>query len=820
MKKNNVVFLLKAALILAVCFLAVACNQDRLLGNNEFADVTISIGALHGENQHARSVGENGLPVLTDENAQITITAVYNGTGITDHTKTLALKKIAVGTEIDISVAVKTDYASWSGTKKHTVIAGNNTIDIQLSKTAKSAAKFLMSVGENSPTTIKLGEREVFKKTIRGTPLTARDSLGRLYLMYTAGASKKSYLTRFTVEGEEDTDFKDLVTPLLPSDAREATQLTVDSKNEHIFFDVIDDMYCLKKNGNTFTLVKAAAHPSVANEFLAMTAFDEKLFIIENKIFNCKLKVYKIEITDTAGIDTLTFTPLPGEQILTADINNFTGKPQFKGTLFADTEGIYCLLSSQDTSATTHSVGKLFHYTYDGSSFTLKNGADKAGLNPNGMANAGLPYHATYFSYPIAFIGFDSENIYIADDGVDIQEKNENYRIIGNKNRIAAYNRKNGTLSFSDTNVSWYKDAPEYRDINTPILLWKKETHGMTYWAGTTGTEDCPPGNSDAIVARGGIKESKIEKPTDIFCYDQDGNVYIVRKIDGDDMISFYTLNVDTNRWTDRQNKLIGPPANSLFIAADISYKTKYVYVMQDSVIKRYKWTGDFEHADEDAEFGTLQIPQLSSPYSRKITALTVNKDGIFVAVRDERKDAMGNPEKYQLKVLKYDKNKHPQGECIVGQEKEIKTTEGSTTITHKEKIEALQIRDGVLYAITADIYEKKENAPPHTFCGALMNGDLYRITGIAGTLPAEAELADVKLANESSHTGYGFTRFNAIKPNKLIIASNAGYKGNGFEGSTNKVITYDVPSFLSTEVPTDVNHFSNHFTTEGWGSN
>lgn len=828
MKKINIVVLLKTAFILAFCLFVFACSQNGLRDSKEFADVTISIGGFHGETPNPRSIGENGLPVLTDKDTKVTITVTYNGISKTENKNTLTVEKVPIGTEIDVKVEVKTDYASWADGKKYTVKAGQNKIDIKLAKTAKSASNFLMSVSPNTQkTSIKLGETEIFNKEVKGMPLplTARDSLGRLYLIYSE-EQHKIVLTRFTVEGKEDTAFAAAVTKLLPAEIRADISLfAVDFKNENIFFYSYakKHLYCLEKNGNGFTLLKGTQPGDSHNNIIAMTAFDGKLFCIERNGSNpsapAKLKVYQYKTT--SGTNTLTFTALPGEKELTIVIKN-SARRLDNSALFADAEGVYCLLASESgDSELLYFVGKLLHYEYKDSTLQLKK---EVGLNPNNFTHNALLYDAAYFSVPMFFIGFDTENIYITDIGMVLEEKNENYYIAEDKNRIAAYNRKEGTLSFEDTDAAWWGVSP-YGDIDTPFLLWEKHKnsghdYGMRYWASATGQDSCPPidsGNSnDALVA---YSENTNDKPTDIFCYDQDGNLYIVRDQGTDKAIKRYKFDREKKTWNNSSEKK-NLSFNMNFIAADISYGENYVYVLTGLTLERYKWDGeDFAGAYKDTDF-TIIIPPLSSPYTRNSTAIAVNKDGIFVAVTEKQNDSMGLPTKYSLKVLKYDKNsKEFKGECLVGTTKNIETpdpTPGSTDkIEHSEQIEALQIKDGVLYAITAEICTKKDTSGnPNRIT---MNGYLYKIENIADTIASNAGLVEKKEADENTHTSYAYYRFNAIKPKKLVIASNAGWKDSS-EYLSNKVVIYDLTAPSSGNDSTNAGgKFTKSFSSFSW---
>ena len=819
MKKMNVIFLLKTAFILAVCLFVCACKQNGLTDGREFTDVTISIGGLQGENQHIRAIGENGLPDLTAEDTKITITATYNGTTKTANKKALTIEKVPVGTEIAIKVEVKTAYALWEGGKRHRVTNGENAVPIKLSKTAKSVSNFLMSF-ENHKKVITLGEKKVFDDTIQYQPYTARDGLGRLYLMYqewTAAVAPATVITRFTVEGERDTAFEEAVKSVLPAGIVGIRAFAVDFKTGDIFWLEHQNLHCVTKNGNAFTCLKYDLQG--LRHFFAFAAIGGKLFCIEKAAGSnaAKLKAYRVSADFTAN--TLNLEPLPGEvepAIAISGLSASVGDHLY--TLFADDKGIYCLQSLRSFIdwGKLYSVGKLLHYEYDGSAFSLKK---EVGLNPNGLTHNALPYHDTYFSNPIAFIGFDAENIYIADDGINIADKNENYRIVGNKNRIATYSRNEGTLSFEDTAVSWLYDYPEYKEPETPILLWEKNEDaggvGMKYWIGTKGDEESPVYDGSSSEVPENIlaySYQTADKPTDIFCYDQDAALYIARYRDSNYAVARHPFDNENKKWTNTNSSEKTGLSNSITcIAVDISYGEKYLYAVDDLDITRYQWTTNFAAAAKDNDFNKIEIPKPKDVISREITALAVNKDGIFVAVKDTllNKLSPGAEDEYTLKVLKYGKDKTPQGECTVVPETEAETFQqiGNEKITnsYEEQIEALQVKDGELYAITVkqhyheyiDGVSSNNNKKYRK-----MSGYLYKIQNIGTALTGNASEIAKKEADEASHTSYGFYRFNAIKPKKLVIASDAGWKwADGLQNGENakkRVVTYDLTGSVS----------------------
>ena len=390
---------------------------------------------------------------------------------------------------------------------------------------------------------------------------------------------------------------------------------------------------------------------------------------------------------------------------------------------------------------------------------------------------------------------------------------------MGNKNRIAAYSRNEGTLSFEDTAVSWFSDYPEYKEPETPILLWEKNGDaggvGKKYWIGTKGDEESPVYDGSSSEVPENIlaySYQTADKPTDIFCYDQDAALYIARYRDSNYAVARHPFDNENKKWTNTNSSEKTGLSNSITcIAVDISYGEKYLYAVDGLNITRYQWTTNFAAAAKDNDFNKIAISKPTN-VSRKITALAVNKDGIFVAVKDTilKSPGAGGGESYTLKVLKYGKDKTPQGECTVVPETEAETFQQSgneiVTDSYEEQIEALQVKDGDLYAITVkQHYHVRTDGVSgnDTEKYRKMSGYLYKIQNIGTALTGNASEIAKKEADEASHTSYGFYRFNAIKPKKLVIASDAGWKwwvdgAQSGENAKKRVVTYDLTGSVS----------------------
>ena len=171
------------AVSLALCFFFGACNFN-INGGRELAEVRVGGGGGRAANP------ETGLPIFDGSNTTITISDA-SGRLIAEGPLPLSAE-VVVGVEIVVKATVQTASGTWSRTKTHTVKAGINDIDLELSKTPNVVGNFFFDVVETVPLSgvklrLKFRNGKTFPDTIRmggnyHKPVTARDSLGRLYL--------------------------------------------------------------------------------------------------------------------------------------------------------------------------------------------------------------------------------------------------------------------------------------------------------------------------------------------------------------------------------------------------------------------------------------------------------------------------------------------------------------------------------------------------------------------------------------------------------------------------------------------------------------
>ena len=130
------------AVSLALCFFFGACNFN-INGGRELAEVRVGGGGGRAANP------ETGLPIFDGSNTTITISDA-SGRLIAEGPLPLSAE-VVVGVEIVVKATVQTASGTWSRTKTHTVKAGINDIDLELSKTPNVVGNFFFDVVETVP---------------------------------------------------------------------------------------------------------------------------------------------------------------------------------------------------------------------------------------------------------------------------------------------------------------------------------------------------------------------------------------------------------------------------------------------------------------------------------------------------------------------------------------------------------------------------------------------------------------------------------------------------------------------------------------------
>ena len=791
----------------AFCILLSACNFN-VNGGKELAEVRVgSAGPQRAADP------STGLPVFDGSNTTITITDASGR--ILDEGPIPFSTGVTIGVEIVIRATVRTATGTWSKTKSHTVKPGINYIDLELSKTPKGAANLLTSITgkDHSGSNIVSLSTQNGKKLLDGIligstkPITARDRLGRIYVLYEdTSASPARNLKRFDVEGNEDTAFETKFTTALTAagiNISYIANIAIDMDDTCIFLFNNQTVYCFKEKeeDHSFEFLGYAAFPSGTPTLnvTAAAAYNDVLFVVDgNTLYACGFE-FGGEFKSLKFESQATSKPLPK---LRSHLKFANYLPECTG-LFADDDGVYCLLREQKLiDGNLYALGQLVRYTYSGSDLTEKT---KIGLHSKaGTSDPFLAFEAGAFVNPIGFIGYDGDNLYIADDGVNIEYLNENYRINGNKNRIAAFNRKTNTITFNDTEATWYAEYAPYTFPNTKTLLWGKDAKKeFRYWMSADGTEVFSPTNK---LFESGLSET----PTDIFCYDQDGNLYILWKDSSNYKVRRFALKGDGSY--DMQGADASLTSLTVFaIAVDISDgQNSLYYAYKDGPyghIEKYSWSNSFDTGSVTGY--NVSFDANSAP----VTALAANKDGVFVAVKTQTSSS----DPYMIKVKKYKKDGRPDpdGETLVVKDAEAESVHAAEAPynAYDENVTALQVFDGVLYALSSKSNELRKYDSGYWMDAFKNSGVLYKIGSTKDTLSGRAVVLAKKDRDDANKIGYGFCRFIAVKYDeaeriKLIIASDGAWGEGGLPldssadvlKNTDRVLEYDLKGSLQAE--------------------
>lgn len=789
----------------AFCILLSACNFN-VNGGKELAEVRVG-----GVGPQRAADPLTGLPVFDGSNTTITITDASGR--ILDEGPIPFSTGVTIGVEIVIRATVRTATGTWSKTKSHTVKPGINYIDLELSKTPKGAANLLTSITgkDHSGSNIVSLSTQNGKKLLDGIligstkPITARDRLGRIYVLYEdTSAPPDRNLKRFDVEGNEDTAFEKAIRDALPSGTTigNIDNIAIDIDDNRIFLFNNQTVYCFKEKeeDHSFEFLGQAAFPNApALSASAVAVYDDALFAVyDQTLYACRFE-FGGEFKSLKFESQATSKPLPK---LRSHLKFANYLPECTG-LFADDDGVYCLLRDQKLNyGNLYALGQLVRYTYSGSDLTEKT---KIGLHSKaGTSDSFLAFEAGAFVNPIGFIGYDGDNLYIADDGVNIEYLNENYHINGNKNRIAAFNRKTNTITFNDTEATWYAEYAPYTFPNTKTLLWGKDAKKeFRYWMSADGTEVFSPTNK---LFESGLSET----PTDIFCYDQDGNLYILWKDSSNYKVRRFALKEDGSYDMQRVDASLAAP-HIFAIAVDISDgQNSLYYAYKDGPyghIEKYSWSNSFDTGSVTGY--NVSFDANSAP----VTALAANKDGVFVAVKTQTSSS----DPYTIKIKKYKKDGRPDpdGETLVVKDAEAESVHAAEAPynAYDENVTALQVFDGVLYALSSQSNELRKYNSGYWMDAFKNSGVLYKIGSTKDTLSGRAVVLAKKEGDDANKIGYGFCRFIAVKYDeaeriKLIIASDGAWGEGGLPlGSsadvlknTDRVLEYDLKGSLQAE--------------------
>ena len=809
MKKITIFFI-------AVSFLFISCGQAAF-GKPEapqgYGTVIIGIAG----NGVSRAVGSNGLPLLN--NSQMTIKVTKDdGTSITEKhfaesaPKTMSLT-LPVGEKIVVKVIVKNVSARWSGEESHEVTSGTNTVSVKLKKAAVALNDLLFgtnkphgshSGGVNDYTfTLKIGSTEVKKEHIKYHNF-CRDNKGRTYLAYNTG--NQWNIERYTSEGDkEEKNFHSImgVSPLL---------LTSDHATGAVYLVAKDGLnmklYRINETGGSPIELTGAS----LGYLTGYAVYNNVLIASGYGMVGPELKIYRI--TE----DTVSEITLSAQPNLREDTKITLGEAAgwVHGTindLYMTADTLYVLFSKYQTISDSFSLGGIVKYSYSADDTTASISTPVRIGIANAHTSDGNGIYQTEesnFYGPVKVVGFDEENLYIADDGIKFEYQKGKPRITENKNRIATLNKGTNALTFNDapSGITWLGENPVWTGVSTKTIVWKKNAAGFDYYQLNSA--------DDALTAETELANSTSSSSrfTDVFCFDEAGNLYIVRYKNGGYRICRFELKDDgsyDSSVTVSTSSLSDQPVT---IAVDISGSVKKdgqsvnaLYYSYDSsnksCIKRLTWERNaaFSTAAADTNFavgGTLEGPQdtpLPSQTKTRFTALAADKNGFFVALKET--GTLG----YTVRVQKYT---HNEGSAVGGAINVLSEVINVSPWSRPGNLTDLHIHEGILYGLTAVQYRYEYDNTYTYYQKDSISGKLMKIGRSTADFSGNAEVlhttelprseihassseADAKRKEGGKFAPY---RFIAVMPKKLIIASDGfwGHITNRSDPNTDNV--------------------------------
>ena len=771
---------MKKTLIFILMILVLMVSSCNLFLKEEYGELILSFdGSLP---DGARALGPDGLPILSTTSMKIDIIR-EDGYTVTrelsaEEPKSL-VELVPVGEKIEIIVTAYNASSQWSGRTAHTVTSGQNHVRVLLNKNVSGLKNLLFTqTGDGQHgynLTLYMDGKGIMapgsNPSAQEKPYSfARDSKGRLYVRY---RDTNVRLVRYTSEGNNPETINLGTLPPPPI----TPKLLMNDFTKGVSYVVYNNSKVYKIEENSVNTTDLAT----LDFYQGLAAIDDNrvAWTWKDAPNSLKIKVAALGSSSSSGTESIR------------SHIDITGCEESKvNDLFIRGDYVYVLFNTVNESAGSsasnlYSLGGIVRYNIN----NLTAPPVKIGFSDSVSFEKGLlknyDYSANFYG-AVKVIGFDEENIYIADDGFDAADTPAGARIVKNRNRIATLNIATNTLSFLDERTAkWYNEWKEWRTPNTKMIVWKKSSNKYYYYQLNTGDESL-------------TEDKKFTKDParykDVFCYDLDGNLYIV---DYSFKIDMYpqTEGVYPNQSIRNDNLPSFKPEKGIAVDTSALDGYKYLYYVDNNDdIKRLKWEkGEFASASNDSLF------EIQSAYIQgEVSAMAANKDGLFVAVK---KNIGGN--KYKITVRKYDRS----GSLSSGMDIS-EGNKGGLDNPIVEDVYAMQILDGRLYALSYKTVGAGKTAGPSGFDGnaarAVVSGKLLDLGLTSKNLPARPQTL---WSGTQEDKGYAPFRFIAIKPKELVIA-NDGFYGTEVSGTPsinqrNKVLKFSSSGSLLSEVST-----------------
>lgn len=800
-------------ILFPILFFVLIFTSCSLFFQEEYGTITIDL-----EGGRARSINSStGLPNLADSELEIDILTEGNSS---IYKKILASEPkffqadFPIGSRLEITVKLNGPSSSWSAHNSHTVKEGNNDIRLLLNKNASSLANVGFSTTATNTYEFNIAGEKI-DIISRGLPVFTRDSRGRLYIAYKQSNWK---LNRYESDGTQN-NFVSGSQILSTINTASSVKLASDSVTGKVYVAADSHLYLIKDDGSVI-----AVSPTIPAGPIAV--YNNNLFALDSPATSTDLKMFTME--EGSG---LTLNQAGSTVSVSTEQITISGTPidvDFKDILVKK-DKIYILFAKNKLPTGTppqpspyYSLGGMLEYTYNSSGI---NGLQKYGFKNEVTAKDGIVTagEANFYG-PACFIGYDEQSISIADDGCTFKKVGGNVKIDKNVNRIFSFNTSTKSLYSYATENKWFKEYEETGGTTPPpphpgtgkVLLWEKNSApnlGMVYYQVDEG------GYTGLLTAfiEGSNTGGNIEDPTDVFCYDQEGNLYVVwnntsnfycvrryeKKSDG----SYDTANVKEQALKGSGSTYLNSSNPPIAIAVDVSDSTNgYLYYgYKDGTntpmrISRWNKT-NFETVIENKNV------QIDNKF--KITAMAANKEGAFVAVKQNYTTP---PAGYKINILKYKNDSSSHGYWYFYNSAQ---NHSSGDNYKDENIFAMKVVNDILFFLITRQKGQMNNLSTNT---VKIEAELWRTQyPLSGNFNDQRYQDLWKSKDEDHQHGYAPYRFIGTVPNKLIIASD-GYYGKKTPNEVknkNKVLSFDITTSTTwTVTPTDTDaKFSRELT-------
>ena len=773
-------------ILFPILFFVLIFTSCSLFFQEEYGTITIDL-----EGGKARSINSStGLPNLADSELEIDI--------VTDGNSSIYKKILAsepkffqadfpIGSRLEITVKLNGPSASWSAHNSLTVKEGNNNIQLLLNKNASSLANMGFSTKAANTYEFNIAGKtiDISSNTL---PVFTRDSRGRLYIAYKQSAWA---LNRYESDGTPN-NFASSSQILSTITSASSVKLASDPITGKVYVAADSHLYLIKNDGSVIAGTSMIPAGPIA-------VYNNNLFVLGVSAVSGNNPLKMFTITEEGSVLTLTHagsTSVSTGQI-TISGSGTTIPVEFKDILVKN-DKIYILFAKNSlpissTPSPYYSLGGMLEYTYN-SSGVIDN-PQKYGFNDTVMAGDDIVTagEANFYG-PACFIGYDEQSISIADDGCTFKKEGGSVRIYKNVNRVFSFNTSTKSLYSYATENKWFKEYPG----TGKVLLWQKNTdsgaEGFKFYLVDENNI------SASLPSTAFLQDNGPDYPTDVFCYDQEGNLYVVWF----DYPNYYVRryekanNYSTDNTKDNQQKMVNNSGSTQLsasekptaIAVDVSDTQKgYVYYSynhnnKDVYIICNSW--QYTNFKDGAYLKKIKSAQTiaSNATASTITSISADSKNIYAAQKTEY-----NINKYTINVFKY-KNiiSFSEGYWTYANNQQHKHGNDYTD----QEINDLRIQDDVLYILITK--HKGQMRDPATN-EVQSKGIFYKTTKPLSTVINSQTFTEI--TPSQSADGYAPYRFIGTVPNKLIIASD-GYYGDKNSASNkaqnkNKVLSFDI---------------------------